>query len=62
MARAFGENGWLIKRGNRGKVESNRVRGRSQRRWEDEVKELLIGRGLSESEGMALAGMRSQER
>ena len=27
----------------------------SQRRWRDKVKELLMGRGLSEREGMVLA-------
>ena len=31
-------------------MEGNRGRGRPQRRWMDEVKELLTGRGLSEME------------
>ena len=36
-------------------VEGNRVRGRPQGRWRDEVKDLLLGRGLNEREGMRLA-------
>ena len=39
----------------RANVEGNRGRGRPQRRWRVEVKDLLLGRGLSEKEGMMLA-------
>ena len=45
----------LVKRVYRANVEGNRERGRPQRRWRDEVKELLIRRGLREGEGMVLA-------
>ena len=41
--------------GYRATVEGNRGRGRPQRRWRDEVKELQLGRELSEREGMVLA-------
>ena len=41
-----------------GKCEGNRGKGRWQRRWEDKVKELTMGRGLSEREGMVLARYR----
>ena len=44
----------LVKRVYRANVEGNRGRGRSQRRWRDEVKDLLLGRRLSEREGMML--------
>ena len=33
----------------------NRTRGRPQRRWRNEEKDLLLGRRLSEREGMMLA-------
>ena len=42
----------LVKRVYQANVESNRGRGRPQRRWRDEVKHLLSGRGLNEREGM----------
>ena len=42
----------------RANVEGNRGRGIPQRRWRDEVNDLLLGRGLSEREGMMLAGDR----
>ena len=45
----------LVKRVHRVNVEGNRGRVRSQKRWRDEVKDLLLGRGLSEREGMMLA-------
>ena len=45
----------LLKRVYRANVEGNRGRGRPQRRWRDEVKGLLLGRGLNEREGMRLA-------
>ena len=45
----------LVKRVYRANVEGNRGRGRPQRRWRDEVKDLLLGRGLNEREGMMLA-------
>ena len=35
----------LVKRVYRGNVEGNRGRGRPQRRWRVEVKDLLLGRG-----------------
>ena len=38
----------LVKRVDRANVEGNRRRGRPQRRWRDEVKDLLLGRGLNE--------------
>ena len=44
----------LVKRVHRVNVEGNRGRVRSQKRWRDEVKDLLLGRGLSEREGMTL--------
>ena len=39
-------------------VEGNRRRGRPQKRWRDEVTVLLMGRGLSEMEGMLFSGDR----
>ena len=36
-------------------MKGNRARGISQRRWRDEVKELLIGKRHSTREGMVLA-------
>ena len=45
----------LVKRVNHANVEGNRGKGRPQKRWRDEVKDLLLGRGLSEREGMMLA-------
>ena len=45
----------LVKRVYQANVEGNRGRGRPQRRWRDEVKDLLVGRGLSEGEGVRLA-------
>ena len=44
----------LVKRLYRADVKGNRGRGRPQRRWWDEVKDFLLGRGLSEREGMML--------
>ena len=46
------EEGRLVKRVNRANVESNTGRGRPQRRWRDKRKDLLLGRGLSEREGI----------
>ena len=48
----------LVKRVYQVNVEGNRGRGRPHRRWRDEVKELLIRRGLSEMEGIVLARVR----
>ena len=45
----------LVKRVYYSTLEGNRGRGRLQRRWRDEMKELLMRRGLSEREGMVLA-------
>ena len=45
----------LVKRMYWANVEGNRGRGRSQRRWRDEMKDMLLGRGLSEREGVMLA-------
>ena len=45
----------MVKRVYRANVEGNRGRGRPQRRWRDEVKDFLLGRGMSEKEGMMLA-------
>ena len=45
----------MVKRVVRACVEVNRRRGRQQRRWMDEVRDLLIGRGLSEKKEMLLA-------
>ena len=45
----------LVKRVYQANVEGNRGRRRPQRRWWDEIKDLLLGRGLSEREGMMLA-------
>ena len=36
-------------------VEGNRGRWKSQRRWKNEIKDLLLGRRLSERKGMRLA-------
>ena len=44
----------LVKRVYRANVDGNRGRGRPQRRWKVDVKDLLLGRGLSEREGMML--------
>ena len=33
----------------------SRGRGRPQKRWRDEMKDLLMGRGLCEKDGMMLA-------
>ena len=44
----------MVKRGHQASVEIKRGRGRPQSRWRDEVKELLMRRGLSEREGMVL--------
>ena len=57
MVRVCGKIGEerLVKRVSRTNVEGNRGIGRPQRRWRDEVKELLTERGLSEREGNALA-------
>ena len=41
----------LVKRVNRANLECNRGGGRSQRKWRDEVKGLLLRRGLTEREG-----------
>ena len=41
----------MVKRVYRANVEGNRGRRRPQRRWRDEVKDLLLGRELSEREG-----------
>ena len=43
----MGEEG-LLKRVYRAKREGKRGRGRPQRRWKNEVKDFLLGRGLSE--------------
>ena len=51
----------LVKRVYRANVEGIRERGRLQRRWRNEVKELLIGRGLDEREDMVLARDRSEQ-
>ena len=45
----------LVKRMYQANVEGNRGRGRPQRRCRDKVKDLLLGRWLSEREGMMLA-------
>ena len=45
----------LLKRVYRTNMKGNRARGISQRRWRDEVKELLIGKRHSTREGMVLA-------
>ena len=45
----------MIKRVYRENVEGKGGRGRPQRRWRDEVKELLIGRRLSERKRKVLA-------
>ena len=45
----------MVKRVYQENVEDNRGRGRLQRRWRDEMKDLLLGRGLSERAGMMLA-------
>ena len=45
----------LVKRVYRINVEDSRGRGRPRRRWRDEVKDLLLGRGLNEREGMMIA-------
>ena len=45
----------MVKRLYRADLEGKRGRGRPQRRWRDEVRDLLLGRGLSERKGMILA-------
>ena len=45
----------LIKRVYRANVNSNRGRGRPQRRLRDEMEDLILGRGLSERERRVLA-------
>ena len=55
MVRACGKNDRLVKREYRANVEANRGRWRPQERWRDEVKDLLLGRGMNEREGMMLA-------
>ena len=44
----------LVKRVYQGNVKGNRGRWRPHRRWRNEVKDLLLGRGLSEREGIIL--------
>ena len=44
----------LVKRMYQANVEGNRGRGRPQRRCRDKVKDLLLGRGLSERERIML--------
>ena len=41
----------LVKRVYRANVEGNMGRGRPRRRWRDEVRDFLVGRGLSEGGG-----------
>ena len=48
----------MVKKVYQANVEGKRGRGRPQRRWRDEVKDLLLGKGLNEREGMMLAGDR----
>ena len=57
MVRACGKNveERLVKRVYQATVVSNRGIGRQQKRWRDEMKELLMGRGLSEREGIMLS-------
>ena len=45
----------LVKRVYRANMEGNRGKGELQKRWRVEVKDLLLGRRLSETEGMMLA-------
>ena len=45
----------FVKRVYRANVEGNWGRGRLQRRWRDEAKDLLLERGLSERKGMMVA-------
>ena len=45
----------MVKKVYQANVEGKRGRGRPQRRWRDEVKDLLLGKGLNEREGMMLA-------
>ena len=45
----------LVKRVHQANVGGSRGKGRPQRGWRDEVKDLLLERGLSEREGMMLA-------
>ena len=54
----IGEN-IMVKRVFRACVEGSRERGRSQRRWIDEVKDMLIPKGLSERE--EVLGARERE-
>ena len=39
-------------------MDGERRRGRPRKRWRDEVKDLVMGRGLSVREGMLLANER----
>ena len=60
MVQACGKKGGgveekLVKRVYRTNFEGKRRRGRPQRSWGDEVKELLMGKGLRERERMVLA-------
>ena len=45
----------MVKRVYRANVDGNRGRGKPQRRERDEVQDSLLGRGMSEREGMMLA-------
>ena len=45
----------MVKRVYRANVEGERRSGRPHRRWRDEVKELLVRRGLCEREEIVLA-------
>ena len=45
----------LVKREYQENLEGNRGRGRPQNRWMDEMKDLLMRRGLCEKDGMMLA-------
>ena len=53
MWNELGKKDWL--RVYRANVEGKRGKSRSQRRWREEVKELLMDGGLSGKEGMVLA-------
>ena len=45
----------MVKRVYQANVDGNRGRRRPQRRWRDEVKDLSLGIGLNEREGITLA-------
>ena len=47
----------LVKRVYRANVEGNMGRGRPQIRWRDEVKDLLLGRGMNDRDRNACGGM-----